>query len=122
MSTPNTKTENPINWEKCLKSACNDEKMAREILSMFIKDLNEAIPIINQSWTQKNYSVLRSHIHKLHGGSYYTGVPTLSVILAELDKAMKKPEESDASIISPLMQSFENASKNLLNCYNANKF
>ncbi|MCP4272326.1 MAG: response regulator [Gammaproteobacteria bacterium] len=89
-----------IDWETCLDISGGREKLAREMLN----DLVTAIPEFKRQLedAENDSKELLSVVHKLHGFACYTGVPTIQMQTAKLEKQLKAntPEEqTDKHII-----------------------
>ncbi|MDF3055411.1 MAG: chemotaxis protein CheY [Gammaproteobacteria bacterium] len=109
-----------IDWQLCLKRASNDPEIARTILTMFIADLDEAFPEIRKAWEEEQYSVLKTCIHKLAGGSCYTGTPRIAAVLGELNIAINSSPHS--VLLGSLFRQFTNAYRALHRHFDKNTF
>jgi len=72
-----TPTENIFNLQEAIELAGGNEDLANELFPMLINELpvyRESLLSANQD---KNIDELKKHIHKLHGGTKYCGVPAL---------------------------------------------
>ncbi|MCP4411447.1 MAG: hypothetical protein GY808_02585 [Gammaproteobacteria bacterium] len=89
-SAVNTAT---IDWEACLHISGGREKLAQKMLY----DLVTAIPEFKRLLEEavNDSEELLSVVHKLHGFACYTGVPTIQMQTAKLEKQLKTntPEE-----------------------------
>ena len=103
-----------IDWQKCLQLANQNAEIARLALAAFIDDLRENLALAQQSFINQDITGLRGYIHKLHGGSYYCGVPQLSQCLAELDKQLSL---NNIKILHLLMIPLENEAQRIFTAY-----
>lgn len=78
-----------IDWELCLTKVNNNPDLAKLALAAFITDLKENLIGVRQSAQSQDLASMREFIHKLHGGSYYFGVPQLSKCLCELNNKLR---------------------------------
>jgi two-component system sensor histidine kinase BarA len=114
-----TEQVNPIDWQQCLNKASNDAETAKAIITMFINDLNEAFPKIQQAWEEENYDELRAHIHKLYGGSCYTGIPKMTDVLEQLEANLKNPQ---TAVVGPLLRAFFEEKELMIQHFNEKTF
>ncbi len=82
----------PIDWEQTLKLAANKPQLAKDMLSGLIGSLKTAQTNINQSFTKKDYKLMREEVHHLHGACCYCGVPSLKTAVATLETALAKEQ------------------------------
>ena len=68
-----------------LKAVSGNEKLADDLLAMFIKELPAYKLLIEQEFSNDNKDELRNVIHKIHGGLRYLGAPALLDIIAPTD-------------------------------------
>jgi two-component system sensor histidine kinase BarA len=66
-----------------------DEKAALEMLALFMKSLPESFANMQVAYQQSDWEKLRFHVHKLHGGAIYCGVPRLQSSAKELELAIE---------------------------------
>lgn len=71
-----------------LKAVSGNEKLADDLLAMFIKELPGYKLIIKKEFENQNKEELRNIIHKIHGGLRYLGAPALLEIIAPTDKEL----------------------------------
>lgn len=94
-----------IDWQKCLALSNQNVEIARLALTAFVDDLRENLTKAQQSLQDKDIERFQTFIHKLHGGSYYCGVPELSKCLAELEKQSKTARLEDLpALMLPLQR------------------
>lgn len=79
-----------IDWALCVSLANNKPQVAEELLTMFTESLPKFQQDILVAFQQQDMQKLRDHIHKLHGGACYVGVPKLKTTAAEIETLIKK--------------------------------
>jgi two-component system sensor histidine kinase BarA len=78
----------PIDWPRCVKLAGNKPHIAKEILQEFINVLPADQQNINRAFSDYDLSLMREHIHRLHGACCYCGVPTLKMAAKKAETAV----------------------------------
>lgn len=73
-----------------IRLANGKEDLATEILAMLIDSLPQEQQDIQTCFEQKDYANLLEHVHRLHGGTRYTGTPKLQIAAKELEESIKK--------------------------------
>lgn len=89
-NTPNSTVDKPIDWALCLKLANNKPEIAKDLLAMFIEELPSRREAIQNDLAKNDYVNLHEHVHLVHSGSCYCGVPQLKAIANELENCFKK--------------------------------
>lgn len=102
----------PIDWQLTLERLNGNEAMAKEILPMFFKELEELKKTINAAYLEKDDAQLYSHLHKLHGSCCFVGVPELKEATKQFAVAAKA-KQHDAYL--SLLTSFNQAADNVIN-------
>lgn len=80
----------PLDIGKSLSLAKDDPKLASDMLTMLIDNLDEDRRAINDAAKAQDYDTLYDHIHKLFGACCYCGVARLNAICKSLDAKIKK--------------------------------
>ena len=78
-----------IDWQLTVERLNGNEKAAREIIPLFLKELPTSQRLINQAYDANNAKKLYEHLHRLHGGCCYVGVPVLKDITLRFCDAAK---------------------------------
>ena len=78
-----------INLSKCIEIYKGKKKAAYEILSMFMKELEQHRGQIKKNFNEKNYDELHDQVHKINGASSFVSVPKLGMIAYNLETAIK---------------------------------
>lgn len=78
-----------IDCELAIKLAGNKKDLAKELLHLFIKNLDEEFSSIKHAYSDANYPELQKLIHKLHGAVCYCGLPRLKTVLTKLETELK---------------------------------
>jgi two-component system, NarL family, sensor histidine kinase BarA len=84
-----------IDWSLALRLAGGSQAIATEMLTLLLADLPIEQNLINQAYTNKNAEALKEHVHKLHGGTCYCGVPALKHATAHLETVLKTRSETE---------------------------
>lgn len=101
-AAPNTPNNDPtidetVSIEECLKLAANKEDLAKDMLSMLLSSFDRDIPPITDALASGARNDLLNSVHKVHGGTRYTGVPKLRNICHGFESAIKE-DASDTTI------------------------
>lgn len=104
-----------IDWKLCLKLNNNRPELAKELLTLFAKELPETKNNIKQAWQQQAFTPLKDEVHKLHGACCYCGVPRLKEIVEKLENLLKTDINNPeiASLITQLDQEIDNVMETL---------
>lgn len=86
-------TNNVIfDWQATLKMNQGNTQFAKDILKLFLTQLDEAQNNINQAYLKSDKHELSAHLHKLYGGCCYCIVPRLAIAVKNLEGALKSQE------------------------------
>ena len=77
-----------IDLEAAQKKFGFDKNAAMEMLALFMQSLSESLANVQMAYQQLDWEKLRFHVHKLHGGAIYCGVPPLQGAAMELELAL----------------------------------
>lgn len=105
-----------IDWELSLKLLNNNEKAARELLDMLVASLPEVAAQVQQAFSTQDLAALEGHVHKLHGGTNYVGVPLLQQASAKLERYLKS-NEADTEVIRVKVQQLLEEITHVQNAY-----
>lgn len=83
------KIDESVDWQKCLELTNHKPDLAKELLSMFARELPVLCDQITLAFENKDYEKLQNHAHKLHGACCYCGVPRLQKIVEKLETQLK---------------------------------
>ena len=83
-------TETAIDWQNCIKLADNNIEAAEKMLDAYIKALPELREIIIADSKKQNFQDLFLWVHKLHGASYFCGVPQIKASAKNLELFLNK--------------------------------
>jgi len=93
-----------VSVDDCLKLAANKEGLAKDMLKMLVESFDRDIPPIAEAMAQNARNDLLNTVHKVHGGTRYTGVPKLRQICHDFESAIK--EDAATEELEMLYQSF----------------
>ncbi len=82
------------NRQESIELAGGNESLASELLPMLVNDLPSQHEKIRQAYAEQDMSALKTHVHKLHGGSKYCGVPALRHAAAKLEQIIDRQKQS----------------------------
>lgn len=86
-------TDNVIfDWQATLKMNQGNTQFAKDILKLFLTQLDEAQNNIKHAYLKNDKNELSSHLHKLYGGCCYCIVPRLANAVKNLEGALKHQE------------------------------
>jgi len=77
-----------IDWQLSLKLAAGKVDLARDLLRMLVEALPTDKTELLASWENRDFEALLAHAHRLHGGSRYTGTPTLRNTTGVIERAL----------------------------------
>lgn len=77
-----------IDWELAHKLVSGKADLAKELFEKLVAGLPKDKVTINEAYGKKDWAVLRDHVHKLHGGCCYCGVPQLKHTAHALESAV----------------------------------
>lgn len=103
-----------IDWQLYLKLSNHDSVLAKKILDAYIRDLTENFEQIQPFYQQSNFEALGEVIHKMHGASYYGGVPELTKIIAHFQVMIKSNRYDN---FSEIFAELDSHVTKILNCY-----
>ncbi len=109
----------PIDWALCLKHAAHNESAANEILQKIIDDLPATKSLIDKAYQAKNFTELKTIIHKVHGGCCYSGLPNLKNLSAEIEQSLENEETAQLTM---LIDSIQTAMDQILDDYQAQDY
>lgn len=107
-------TTEHINWQECLELGNNNPELAKELLTMFIKDLSQSHPKIKRAFQNNDYKTLKDLVHKLHGACCYCGVPKLKQIVSTLEEQLKLSKTDE---LNKLIQALDEESAAVLKTF-----
>jgi len=102
LNTPaNTKASKPksiiVDKELALIQSHQNYELAKDMLTMLIAMLKQSKPSLKQWYTQKNWPELGELTHKIKGGCYCCGVPSLQEAVENIDKKLDENTSEDLS-------------------------
>lgn len=78
-----------------LEQAGDNEKLAKELLYMLLKELPNLLESVKSAFHLKNYPSLKNNAHKMHGATAYCGVPNLKQAAHDLENCIKQDKTQD---------------------------
>lgn len=81
-----------------LKASAGNEKLARDLLSLFIEQSSSYQDKIKQALDTQDYTQLQQALHKLHGALQYLGVPKLATTISAIDGQLEEMEFNEISL------------------------
>ncbi len=84
-----------INTELALEKSNGNSDLAKELFTMLINDLPQALEKIKSSYLANSIQELSEHTHRLYGSTTYCGVPDLKSAAARLDNCIKSNNKSE---------------------------
>jgi len=81
------------NRQQSIELAGGNERLANELLPMLVNDLPAQHEKIQQAYAKQDMSALKTHVHKLHGGTQYCGVPALRQAAAKLEQVIDQQQQ-----------------------------
>ena len=105
-----------LDWELTKKLAGNQIDLAKDMLTLFTKELVDDMHTIQTLATQKKYTALYKHIHRLHGAAAYCGTPRLKEMLCVIEKHCQNKELDS---LPTLLRQLNNEVNNLIQTYRA---
>ncbi len=102
------------NRQQSIELAGGNESLANELLPMLVNDLPAQQEKIQQAYAKQDMSALKTHVHKLHGGTQYCGVPALRDAAARLEQIIDRQQ---AQQLEPGMRQLDKQIDALLDYY-----
>lgn len=93
-----------LDWHECLELNNHNVSAAKELLTMFAKDLPNTQAKIQKAVKEQNFADLEYVVHRLLGACCYCSVPRLKEKAEQLEAAAK---QHDAARVAHLMPGFE---------------
>ena len=72
------------------KKLVGNETLAKELLTMLVKDLPLEFALIEKTFLDKDYAETIRYLHKLRGALSYCGVPRLKTATLQLEHGLQK--------------------------------
>jgi two-component system sensor histidine kinase BarA len=82
-------------------------EVATEMLTMFMSELPTFREQITDAFKKENWEMLKHHIHKLHGGLCYSGMPRLKSATSTFEKLLNKQTGDYSKIYQALMDEMD---------------
>ncbi|CAM3765693.1 two-component sensor histidine kinase BarA [Rheinheimera salexigens] len=79
-----------VDWALALQQANGKVNLMQDMLAMLISSIEPTQLAIQQAIKQHDRAALLQHIHKLHGGCCYTGVPRLKQLAEIIETSLKQ--------------------------------
>jgi two-component system sensor histidine kinase BarA len=92
-----------IDLELGKKLAGNNQKIAEEMMILFLKELPGTFHAMQKVYQEQKFNELKRLAHKLHGALCYCGLPRLKSATAALECAL----DNNESNITPFYIQFE---------------
>ncbi len=87
---------NPVvDWTLSLKLAAGKVDLAQDLLRMLIESLPNDKVELQTSWDKRDFETLLAEVHRLHGGSRYTGTPTLRKATGTMERALTRLKKEE---------------------------
>jgi two-component system sensor histidine kinase BarA len=80
--------EKVIDWDLASKLAGGKADLAKELFEKLLEHLPKEKEDINRAYILKDFEAMRDHVHHLHGGCCYCGVPILKRCAQSLETAL----------------------------------
>ncbi|GAA4897513.1 two-component sensor histidine kinase BarA [Ferrimonas pelagia] len=84
-----------VDWPMALSQAGGNPQLAREMLTMLVDSIPETREALDQALALGENDALLRCVHKLHGATCYSGVPTLQELCAQIETALKRGSNID---------------------------
>ncbi|GAB2189474.1 two-component sensor histidine kinase BarA [Sessilibacter sp. MAH1] len=84
--------EKPVDIDQCIALCNNNTRLAKDMLALLLNSLDDNKSAILKALESEDYDALQEIVHKLRGGTSYTGVHKLKHISTEFDKALVNGE------------------------------
>ncbi|MGZ9899063.1 two-component sensor histidine kinase BarA [Shewanella gaetbuli] len=79
-----------LNWELCLTQANQKPTLALEMLKLLVDSIPDTINNIQLALEKEDNESMLQAVHKLHGASCYSGVPTTQKLCQEIESSLKQ--------------------------------
>lgn len=81
---------NIVDWSLALEQANGKVSLMQDMLAMLVASIKPTQEAIAKAIEQQDSEALLHHIHKLHGGCCYTGVPRLKRLAETIETSLKQ--------------------------------
>lgn len=92
---PEQESHPVVDWQMSLSLAAGKVDLARDLLRMLVETLPADKKELSAHWHAHNYEALLSEVHRMHGGSRYTGTPTLRKTTGMMERALTAAQKVD---------------------------
>jgi two-component system sensor histidine kinase BarA len=92
---PEQESDPVIDWQMSLSLAAGKVDLARDLLRMLVETLPADKAELSAHWHAHKYEALLSEVHRMHGGSRYTGTPTLRKTTGLMERALTAAQKVD---------------------------
>ncbi len=85
-----------VDWQLSVKLAAGKIDLAQDLMRMLIEALPSDKAELIHCWENNDFEALLAHAHRLHGGSRYTGTPTLRKTTGTIERALTTIQKTTA--------------------------
>ena len=79
-----------LDWAESLRLSSQKPELARDLLTMLLRDLPADQLEMGEALQQKDWPRLYQRVHRLHGATRYVGVPELRQVTARLEQQLTR--------------------------------
>jgi HPt (histidine-containing phosphotransfer) domain-containing protein len=106
MNAMNTMNIQILNWPQTLEKYRGDEKIARELMALFFKELPATQQAINTAFEEKNLKNISDTLHRLKGSCCFISVPALQNIVNNFYQAARSCTPDKLNNLQDLLDNF----------------
>jgi len=78
-----------FSWQESLRLANHNETLARELITLFIQEIDSTEHQLRLAWEEERYQALEEILHKLQGATRYIGTLELRQRVSQAQKALE---------------------------------
>lgn len=86
-------------WNLGVTLTAGNEELAKDLFTMLINELPNTQELINTAYKNHDIKAFKDHVHKLHGGCCYVGVPKLKYLAKTLEMAAIKQDWATINLL-----------------------
>ncbi len=99
-----------VNPDLALERAGGDQGLARELFSMFNREIEDYREGLQLLYERGEHQPLYDLVHKIHGATKYLGIPATNEAALRFETRLKQSdrvEESDSQLLAQLLTALE---------------
>lgn len=87
-----------VDWDACLSIFQGDEEAINNLLLILDQDLKKTGAILNSAFSKKDFTAIRSELHRISGGISYLKVPQLEASIKSFHNAIRADVKDELNV------------------------